>query len=65
MITEHVKGDIVTVTMSREEADVLERALTIAKLHAGDDVVLGPAGRSMGIQIEHLRGVLKSITRGR
>ena len=56
---------VATVRMSVEEADVLERALTIAKLHAGEQVVLGQAGRSMGIQVEHLRGVLKDITRGR
>lgn len=61
MITKCVKGGLATVRMSKEEAGVLERALIIAKLHIGDDVVLGRDGRSMGIKVEHLCGVLKGI----
>lgn len=61
MMTEHVKGNIVTVAMSREEAAVLEHALTIAKMHVGEHVVLGQAGRSMSIKVEDLRDVLKGI----
>lgn len=63
MILKSVDPDtgIATVRMSVEEAGVLERALIIAKLHAGDDVVLGWDGRNLGIRVEHLCGVLKGI----
>lgn len=54
---------IATVLMTREEAHVFHRALTIAKLDAGDDVVLGHVGRKDGINIEHLRNVTDTISK--
>lgn len=52
---------VATVLMTKEEAGVLERALTIAKLDAGDGMVLGQVGSKAGIDIEHLRKVLGII----
>ena len=54
---------IATVLMTREEAGVFHRSLTIAKLDAGDDIVLGHTGRDAGINIEHLRDVTSIISR--
>lgn len=54
---------IATVLMTREEAHVLHRALTIAELHAGDDVVLGHTGRKAAINVEHLRDVIRVISK--
>lgn len=64
MIFKSIDGaGIATVLMTQEEAGVLHRALVIAKLDAGDGVVLGHDGRNAGINVEHLVGCLKTITK--
>ncbi len=52
---------IATVLMSREEANVFARALVIAKLEVGDDIVLGAYNTRQGIKIDQLRSILGTI----
>lgn len=61
MICNYVKGMIANVSMSTEEARMLHDALTIAKLHVGEDVLVGKGGKAMGMIVDHSRGVLAGI----
>ena len=61
MIVNKVDNLQADVTIPKAEAQVLYDALTIAKLQVGPDLLLGNLGRKAGIDIEHMRGILKSI----
>ena len=52
---------IADTAMSKAEARVLHDALTIAKLQVGSALLLGDIGLRAGIDIEHMRGILKGI----
>ncbi len=52
---------IADTAMSKAEAHVLHDALTIAYLQVGPALLLGEHGQKAGIDIEHMRGILKGI----
>lgn len=52
---------IADAAMSKAEALVLHDALTIANLQVGPALLLGDHGKKAGIDIEHMRGILKGI----
>lgn len=52
---------IADTAMSKAEAQVLHDALTIAKLQVGPELLLGERGQKAGLDIEHMRGILKGI----
>lgn len=60
MMTRKVEEGLVDVTMTQAEAQVLYNALTIAKMHVGEDVMVGDDNY---IEVEHLRNVLADSVR--